>query len=137
MACSLGSCQSPLASHSLLGGKERGPPGLIPCPEPKDQSVAWGDPRTWVSPWGVHHVFVQHMLCSLRGLWPLHTIIWCFVLFCFKVPKGNQGLQDLKNNHHRKEPQLVVVGFFFPQAFLMKCTFCALFLKLQMLVVPN
>lgn len=55
-------------------------------------------------------MFVQNMLCSLHGLWPLHTVIWCFVLF--KVPKGNQGLQDLKNNHHRKEPQLVV-GFFF------------------------
>ena len=96
-----------------------------------------GDPRTWVSPWGVHHMFVQHMLCSLHGLWPLHTIIWCFVLFCFKVSKGNQGLQDLKNNHHRKEPQLVVVVCFFSQAFLMKCTFCSLFLKLQMLVVPN
>ena len=79
------------------------------------------------------HVCAAHALFST---WPVASAHYNLV-FCFKVSKGNQGLQDLKNNHHRKEPQLVVVVCFFSQAFLMKCTFCSLFLKLQMLVVPN
>lgn len=91
--------------------------------------MAWGESQD-MSPPG-ENIKCLYTTCSVpcTAVAAAHRnlVLWGF--FLCKVPRGDQGLQDLKNK--------IPTSHGFLSKLFDEIHFCPLFLKLQMFVVPN